>query len=462
MRTVFSINALGGIDPGTDEERLTVHVVRSPSKVDKMEVARPLALSAVAMPAWGAPNAVRDRGRLVRDSLSSHPGVKTLLGQIYATAVGHSQPIFLMLSESEAEQISWEALCDLNDQFVALDPRWPIGRIIDPATAPPRPPAVMKLPVRMMALISAFGIKTQLKEWQMLRDCVTAAKAQGLPVSLKVMVGDPAVHHAITADIAAAGLGDVEVGPIEKLPTRLVQSILDWSPNILHCFCHGRSEPANQSIELASALDYEDTTATEGSVKVSVGQLQALSSQLQNPWLLTLNVCASGQAAKGLQSMAHQVVAAGFPAAVAMLEPVDASDAYEFTRAFYRSVFAGLARAAADLKLQSRVFFEWADSMVYARTAICEQHEGDAPNAREWVLPLLYVRGLDPLSFERPAAVPEDQANAYRTRARLVADWLKGPGQQMTEEQRHAVMSQVLNDVPQDFWPTLDGSFDKD
>ena len=346
----------------------------------------------------------------------------------------------------------------MNDQFVALDPRWPIGRIIDPITAPTRPPSELALPVRMMVLISAFGIKGQAKEWQMLRDVVIAARAKGLQIRVKVMVGDRVVRALIDADIAS-GLADVEVAPIEKTPTRMVQVIGDWSPNILHCFCHGRSDPGNQSIEFATALDYVDPQATEGSVKIAVSALEAISDQLQNPWLITLNCCSSGQAAGNLQSLAHRVVSAGFPAAVAMLEPVDANDAYEFTRALHHSVFAGISSAATALKNNPRVSFEWTNAMAAARTAICDLHNGDAPNAREWALPLLYYAPR-PAVVRAPHAVPEAEANVFKASARLVADWLKEAGLRSSEDERRAVMEQALEGVPKPFWPSPNGSFD--
>jgi hypothetical protein len=459
MRTVFSVEALGGIDPATDAERLTVRVVRSPFNVDKARVAHQLTLTAEGLPEWGVPGGVRERGRGVRDSLIKHPGVATVLTQLFTTPVGQQQPIFVMLSESEAERICWETLCNSKDQFVALDPRWPIGRIIDPTTAPNRPPSELALPVRMMVLISAFGIKGQAKEWQMLRDGVFAARAKGLPIRVKVMVGDPEVRKMIDADIAG-GLADVEVAPIEGTPMRMVREIVDWSPNILHCFCHGRSDPANQAIEFATAGDYADPETTEGKVKISVSQLEAISTQLQNPWLLVLNCCSSGQAAENLQSLAHRVVSAGFPAAVAMLEPVDANDAHEFTRAFYHSVFAGIGSAAKVLKNDRCVPFEWTNAMVAARTAINDLHNGDASNAREWALPVLYVRGVDPLLFERPLGVPEAEANIFKARARIVADWLKESGLRISEFERRVVMEQALDGVPKAFWPSPNGSFD--
>ncbi|HEU0201996.1 MAG TPA: CHAT domain-containing protein [Burkholderiaceae bacterium] len=186
-----------------------------------------------------------------------------------------------------------------------------------------------------------------------------------------------------------------------------------------------RTNAAQESLELATAGDYANPLATEGSVKIRADQLVDLSTQLANLWLLALNCCSSGQAARNLQSMAHQVVSAGFPAAVAMSEPVNADDAFEFTRAFYRSLFRSLTTAAKKLKTDKRVPFEWTEAMFDARTALCDPHNGDAPNAREWALPVLYVRGVDPFHFERPHAEPEDGANVFKVRARIVAEWLR-------------------------------------
>ena len=458
MRTVLSVEALGGIDPATDAERLTVRVWHSPFVVDKMRVAWQLLLRPDDMPAWGVPGGVRERGRKVRDALRAHPAIAEVLRLLAMTPVGERKPLFVMLSESEAEQICWETLCNANDEFLALDARWPIARIIEPTNERSQSPPELKLPVRMMVVVSAFGIKGQAKEWQMLRDAVVAARAAGLPIDLKVMVGDPAVRKAVQTDVDG-GLADVEIAPIDKTPTRLVQEIVAWSPNILHCFCHGRSEPGFQAIEFATALDYADAQATQGSVKIGAGQLAAIGAQLQNPWLLTLNCCSSGQAAKDLQSIAHRVVSAGFPAAVAMAEPVDANDAHEFTRAFYRSLFAGIARTAKALKVEPRVAFEWSDAMVDARTAICDLHDGDASNAREWALPLLYVRGVEPVRFERPHDQPEADVNLFKKRAQVVAEWLQTIGRQNTEAERRTIMETALMGVPKAFWPAPDGSF---
>ena len=456
MRTVLSVEPHMP-DPDSDVEQLTVRVIRSPFNVDKADRSRLLDLDPAKQADWASPDGVRSRGRAVRESLQSHPGVGEVLKQIFTTPIGTTQSLFVMLSRSEAEQISWETLCDGNDKFVALDARWPIGRITDPMSGVARPPAELKLPVRMMVLISALGIQGQVKEWQVLRDGIAAARAAGLRVVVKVMVGEPSLFAAIAADVAA-GLADVEFAALEKAPTRVIQDIRDWQPNVVHVFCHGRSDATGQGIELANGVDYANG-ATTGSVRISVDQLESLGASLNNPWLLVLNCCSGGQAATNLQSIAYRVVSNGFPAAVAMLEPVDAGDAHEFARAFYRSLFASLARAAQALRQAARVPFEWSEAMVDARTAISEQHDSDANNAREWTLPVLYVRGIEPFTFDRPPPGTEADTAVFRAKARTVAEWLQAVGQQNDETVRQTIMASALEDVPKAFWPKVDGTF---
>jgi hypothetical protein len=144
-----------------------------------------------------------------------------------------------------------------------------------------------------------------------------------------------------------------------------------------------------------------------------------------------------------------------------MIEPVAAEDAFNFTRAFYRSLFDELRRAATALEQQAQAVFEWAQPLHDARAFICEKHGNDASNAREWALPVLYVRGVDPVPFQRPpAAVSEDDAADYKLRARLVAGWLETVRGDTNEERRLAVMAKTLAGVPKSYWPNADGKFD--
>lgn len=461
MRTVFTVDALGGFDTA-GETMLMVKAERAPFMVPAAMQFRRFKLSAETLPAWGVLNAVRERGRMVREELRSHPGLSAILDSLATTPPGQVTPIYLKLAEGEAEQITWETLCDQNDQFLALDRRWPIGRISDPMSGQNRPPPVLRTPVKLLAVISAYGIASQKREWEMLRDAAQAARAAGLEVRLKLLVGDAQTHAAVKAAIDG-GLDWVELSHVESTGARVIQDIVGWAPNVVHFFCHGwtGSTPADQAIELATASDY--AAGSGGSVRIRARQLADMSSTLDNPWLLTINCCSGGEATDELQSIAHQVVSAGFPAAVAMIEPVAAGDAHEFTRAFYRSLLEQLRRAAVALTQQTQVDFEWVQALHDARTSICALHNDDAPNAREWALPALYVRGVDAMPFLRPPpAVSEDEAANYKLQARVVANWLAKMRDETSEERRLAVMQKALVDVPEIYWPNADGDFGHD
>jgi hypothetical protein len=484
LRTVLSVD-LSGVDPDTKAQKTNLRIVRTPFDVKNVPEALqslPFNLCPDDLPDWTSRNGVFERGRILRDSISLHPGVKAVLNLLGATRSGESSPLYVILSASDAELLCWETLCDSQDRFIALDRRWPIGRITNPIDAKPREPAEWRLPVRMMAVISAFAIHGQTKEWDQLRAALTAARSKGLPVKLKVLAGHPALRAEIDKAIAE-GLADVEVSHVEASPSRLGRDITDWEPNILHFFCHGSSDSGGQYLELATGGDYNDIAARSGSVRIGVRQLNDMGIAMANPWLLTLNCCSGGQPSSNLHSIAHQVVSEGFPVAVAMAEPVDAGDAYEFSGAFYRSLFLRVQAAAAKAGSARRFTFEWIDAMYDARQAIVDRHAEGAQASPQWTRPILYIRGVEPFQFDLPHSVPPDESSlvtrvrsaigmpaepkpvteqeaaVHRLKARTIAEWLRTSGRQMSEADRVQVMKTVLTDVPESYWPSAEGSF---
>jgi hypothetical protein len=459
MRTVLTVDPTGEMDPVNKTELMMVKVERHSVNIPAMTRVRRLELSPPQLPQWSNANSVVDRGKMLRQALRKHEGIAGVLDNLACAAPGDVIPIYVKLSEGDAELITWETLCDIQDKFVALDRRWPIGRITDPASTRSRNTPLFRFPIRFLAVISALGIKSQLREWRHLRDAVHDARLGGLDIQLRVLVGEQAMYDAISAEIAA-GLLWAEVASIRGSGSLVMADIKKWKPNVVHFFCHGRSDAAAQCIELATASDYLDETTLRGSVTIPVDQLVNLGVELDNPWLMTLNCCESAQAGGDLLSIAHQVVSTAFPAAVAMLEPVDASDAHEFTRALYGSLFAELEKVSNALELAPTVEFEWAYVMHDARVAINQLHHSDSANQKEWALPALYVRGVDPMHFDRPpAGETEQDSSAYITTARLVASWLGSVRDSMPEDKRHAVMADVLVGVPQQYWPRVDGTF---
>jgi hypothetical protein len=459
-RTILAVDAL--------DNDLIARIVRAPFPVAGGHAMGRLQLRADQLPSLDSQTAVLARGRMVRDALRQHQGISALLDSLSQTLPTQVRPLFVMLSPSEAELINWEMLCDSNEKFVALDPRWPIARIIDPINAPSRLPGELTTPVRLMAVISALGIADQRKEWELLRDAVLSARQAGLPVLLKLLVGDSALHARILEDIDhdPTGLADIEVAAIDETAARLTQRTRQWSPNILHFFCHGHAG-AGQWLELATANDHVQFAAhspevVAGSINLQAQDLATLGASLGNPWLMVLNCCSSGQAGIGLQSMANQVVSAGFPAVIAMMEPVEANDAYEFTRAFYPEALAALLRAREELKQRASTTLEWTPIMFHARSAISQLGNRDAQASPEWSLPVLYVRGVEAQVFIRPLGIDPAKSDEFRIRAETTAWWLRTAGQQFSEAERIEALERTLAEkgVPRALWPSADGSFD--
>ncbi len=467
MRTVLAVDTLGETNPATGAEVLMVKAERASVDPVGARKFKRLELSAQSLPDWSTPAGVLARGQAVRQALCTHPGVQAILDNLALAPAGQVQPLFLKLAGGDAEMIPWETLCDSTGEFLALDQRWPIGRVCDPLQGESRPPPVLSLPVRLLAVISAYGIPTQKQEWAALARAVQEARTAGLPVQLRVLVADDTTYQAVQASIAG-GLAEVELSGIEKTASRVVQDIVAWAPNIVHFFCHGHagSTPSDQSLELATKADISGQ-AGAGSVRIRTRQLTDMLVALPNPWLVTLNCCASAAASSELLSLAHQVVSAGFPAAVAMIEPVDAGDAHEFTRSFYRCLFGDLLRASQQLQQPQqpgfgtprRVAFEFTRAMHEARSAVCDLHGGDAPNARQWVLPVLYVRGVEPLQFDAPPALPQGQSAEFTQRAQIVSGWLQQVRESLDEAGRLEVMQRLLAQVPARFWPDVNGQF---
>lgn len=323
-----------------------------------------------------------------------------------------------------------------------------------------------------MAVISALGIPDQRAEWIALRDAVLQARRKGLSVRLNVMIGPPGLFDEVQAEIEG-GLSNVELSPIEDSSSGMTRKIREWAPNILHIFCHGQSDALGHSLELATANDHRrlvpgDPYGVIGSVRVTSDDLAGLANSLPNAWLLVLNCCSSGKAGVGLHSIAGQTVSNGFPAVVAMLEPVTHNDAYQFSRAFYPEVFVALRNVCNTLASKASASIEWTQAMYYARRAIVELNGRDARMAPEWSLPALYLRGLEAQTFIQPLGEGGDWSQEHLERFQVkvikMAEWLRCSGQQLTPGERLSVMTEALNGagVPQKIWPNENGEFTND
>jgi len=459
-RTVISVSANNDEGEVTPPFPFSVLGVRHTSSIPKMDNVGLLRLA--PLPEWSIPNAVAVRGCLLRDALRKHPGIAAVLDSLGTAPPGTKAPLYVKLSEGDAELIAWETLCDMSDRFVALDARWPIGRITDPTTTIQRQSPLFRMPVKIMAIISAHGIAGQEREWEVLRDSVDAARQAGLGVEVRVLTGDVAVHALVTSDIAASRPW-VSVAGLEGSSAKVLTAMRMWQPNIVHFFCHGRADSGLQQLELATASDFNDPSVLQGSVVITAEQLAESGSRLDNPWLIVLNCCEGARASHKALSLAHRVVSRAFPAAFAMLEPVDANDAHEFTLAIYGALLTELRSVKTKLDAGQPVYIEWASLTHDARDALNSLHQSNASVRREWALPAFYVRGMDAVQFRAaPQNIDETQFASWmatRDFATYSNNLLRNSG--LSEERCSKAVTDLLTKggLPRSLWPSLDGTF---
>src|SRR5262249_45840352 len=166
-----------------------------------------------ALPPWTSPNADSAYGKQLFQALGGHPGVKEAFNLILQVPQGQVRPIYFFLETPDAELVCWETLCDATGQFLtrARDPAGPIGRTAHAVVSTTPPPAhKFSPPLRLMAVISALGPTDREKawdreEWDHLYKVVQNERQEGLPIRLRVVVGQEELFEHIQ------GLGDADV-----------------------------------------------------------------------------------------------------------------------------------------------------------------------------------------------------------------------------------------------------------
>ncbi len=175
------------------------------------QLAAPFVCQTPTTTTWTAPNAVMQHGRDLRQALAQHPAIAQMLQML--TPATQVTPIYFNFQKvADAEQLYWEALYDdAQGIFLALDLRWPIGRIADAlATQPAQTFYKFDGRLRMAAVLSALDAPAAV-EWQNLRQAIDAARTQGLPVDVLLLVGEESLHDDVHAELAGGALSGVTV-----------------------------------------------------------------------------------------------------------------------------------------------------------------------------------------------------------------------------------------------------------
>jgi len=331
-------------------------------------------------------------------ALLVHDAVKKALTDLQE----NQAPLYFELENTEAERLLWETLCDRPGHFIALDADSPICRVVHQVYA--RPDRAFTPPLRMLAILSAHNVPAE-EEWRGLLKAFTDHADRGLPLRLHVMVSEQELFNQIQrlagVDMQGRPLGNggavwLSAGMLPRPVSELLQLITDYSPHILHLFCHGRADVGQPRIEIASPLDWGEPEPREPLI-LEVAKLRYYTGYFRDLWFATLNFC--GSAAIGeVHSLTTQLVTLGLPAAVGMREPIGQQAANDFSRALYAALIPQLIGLLRRGNTQGEpVEINWPRLLDAPRGVLSDKNRyGDPSGHREWTVPVLYVgnRGL--------------------------------------------------------------------
>lgn len=361
------------------------------------------------LPLWTEQDGVRKRGQRLLELLrEASRDVKFALDrQLNGHGEGQTCPIYFWLKNAgEAEQLCWEALCDSNGKFLALN-QWHIARIA--AGARGRPPVDLRTepidashPLRVALVLAASKVEAE-EEWNGFYEAAKEAREKGLAMELHVFVGEEKLSDKI-AKQAKEDKG-IRLQAIGRLAIKLEQRLKQAEPHLVHFFCHGSTTFNKPRLEIATFLSWPGRTKDNPHIEFDLDQLLNIPA-VKNAWLVTLNCCKGGAATSEMLSLTYRLVERGVAASVGMLEEVDAGDAHAFCRFLYPAVFGKIQEALAEVKGGKRVELDWASTLYHPRAALRDLHGPDPGGAREWTLPVLYrpLETLELYESARPAS----------------------------------------------------------
>lgn len=392
-----------------------------------------------------------EMGAYILTKLSEHPAVIDALKAALAVPQGTQQPVFIQVAP-QAEDVPWETLF-ANGSFLALDQRWPIGRIStqDLARAEPRE---FRPPLRVMAVLAAAGIDA-MPQWVALREALAALR---FPVEIRLLVAQDTLRAEATARNPANLT--VTTGYVERSSDFLPAQITGFRPNILHFFCHGGISGGAALLDIA-------TRGSFGGSERDGATFDLRDFPAANPaddlWLVLLNACKGALPPEGASSLVSSLAARGVPAVAGMREAVTEGDAHAFCGGFYRELTRMLSRL--DVTAEP-VRVDWCNAIFWGRREICDQHRGTSPCSaaaaqfREWTLPVMYVSSA-PFVLRRPdrreetvkhygrrGVLPPEQRTALEAELQilrdLVARQLGAPSEVILQYQQRILTLQMI------------------
>jgi len=330
---------------------------------------------------------VKQVGKQLFKRLAKHQAVGMALDQLVLNNNVQRSSLYIRVAGDDAESLPWETLCSPKGDFLALDHRWPMGRMADPPSGNQSPiERAFEPPLRILAVLSAPPIDAR-PEWDAL---YSAIRDERLKLHLEVYVCqlDLKVH------IESLGDPRIHVNLVPNKASDLLDEIQAFRPHLLHFFCHGstQSQPRLVFGNIAGWL------TQESNLTITADDLRQRPEIVQMVWLLTLNCCDGAAVGKNVASIAWSLVKGnGFPAVIGMREPVASADANLFTEAGYLAILAEINRCVGPSPDPPDI--EWASILYQPRRKLAETHADGHPTTaaaaaetRQWTLPVIYVR----------------------------------------------------------------------
>lgn len=390
-----------------DVGKLGVRLWKSTASYPDATRFKSISLDRSGLPKLDTQENVERYATLIRNALCSHNAIAAELNQI-ATTTTAAQLRFLV-GVPDAEALRWEAVSLRPNTFLALKPNCAVTRIAHASDIRDPGLRTFSFPLRMMAFLSPATISAR-DEFEAIIDQVLAARKKGLEIICSIYLGEQDLLEKQLERIRAGELPGIEVASMPSTGLQIEHFIRNKPPQLLHFFCHGKTDAGEQLLEFATINDW-DLEQDTGSVKLTMERLRQTLISTGTTWATVLNSCSGARAVEKLQSAVEQLHSMALalaqnasPVAIGMAEPIDAADATIFARAFYGGLFDILDTSLAGVAQGDEVVLDLAPAICDARAALRETFRSHPALPEEafgrWCLPLLYERDT-PLTVMR-------------------------------------------------------------
>jgi hypothetical protein len=283
------------------------------------------------------------------------------------------RPIHIVLPDVDrelAEAIPWEAVHHPQSNFLALQEKCPVARVVRSRGARAITQEALDGPVRITAVLGAAGMPTD----QELDSFVGALALWSSPLKAVIFMAEEDLVASVN------GRGDPKF-QAELMPVtvpELIASISRTEPHLLHLLAHGFAEGGGR-LEIATRL----SLAGGDPLNVGAREIYRASS---TAWLITLNACSGAAPDTESHSLASDLMAEGVRAVVAMREQIRYDIACQLTRALYTEI--GTAFRNRFTPGQRETIY-WGSIVTRARNALCN---AGSTKYKPWTIPILYLQ----------------------------------------------------------------------